>query len=80
MLAHRGFSRVTHNPPMSNGFINALSPPSQVSRLTSRSWTRHPTTAGADGDEGAFTHLPGWAVGLTGGTRACRQTGGNAKR
>jgi len=31
-----------------------------------------PTTAGVDGEERAFTPLPGWAVGLTTRPAACR--------
>ena len=47
--------------------------------LSPRRWhsctafTLHPTTAGVDGDVGAFTSLPGWAVRPTTGRESCRR-------
>lgn len=40
----------------------------------------HPTTAGADGDVGTFTPLPGWAVHHTTGRESCRRKPAHAER
>ena len=37
-------------------------PPVARTRSASTTYMEHPTTAGVDGEERAFTHLPGWAV------------------